>query len=112
MNHERAFPPPPSDLFGGLLEQVQMQRLFSDGKTFVDLVPVRPAADIMEDFRRRPPIGRAQLATFVADNFASEQIANAGHPSAKSTVGPTLMRQHIRDLWGQLIRSDRDCVYG
>ena len=42
----------PAELFGDLLHEVQMRRLFPDGKYFVDMEPRLPPAQIMSRFHR------------------------------------------------------------
>ena len=78
----------PADLYGPLFEAVQTERVFPDSKSFVDMVPRMPPAQIMSDYARDKPQGRAALAAFVADHFSP-----AGEPAR-----PT-MREHIRALW-------------
>ena len=41
--------PTPDQLYGQLFADVQMQKIFPDGKTFVDCTPKRKVADIMYD---------------------------------------------------------------
>ena len=47
----------PADLYGPLFRAVQEERVFPDGKTFVDAVPSRPPAEIMADYARTRPKG-------------------------------------------------------
>ena len=47
--------PSPADLYGPLFVQVQTQKIFPDGKTFVDMTARRPAADIMADYQAHTP---------------------------------------------------------
>ncbi|HMI19667.1 MAG TPA: alpha,alpha-trehalase TreF [Sphingomonas sp.] len=79
----------PQDLYGPLFEAVQLERVFPDSKTFVDMIPRETPAAIMQAYAREKPAGRAALAAFVAHHFA---VANEVHPN------PT-MREHIRALW-------------
>jgi alpha,alpha-trehalase len=84
-----ALPASPQQLYGPLFEAVQLARVFSDSKTFVDLIPRQSPSAIMADYRTEHPIGRAALADFVARHFVA---ANADQPH------PTI-REHIRALW-------------
>jgi len=79
----------PEDLYGPLFQAVQLERVFADGKTFVDMVPRESPAAIMAAYDREKPAGREALAAFVARHFAAANV-----PSANPT-----MREHIRALW-------------
>ncbi|GAA0294464.1 alpha,alpha-trehalase TreA [Sphingomonas oligophenolica] len=84
----------PADLYGALFEAVQLERVFPDSKTFVDLVPLEPASVIMAAYRAEKPTGRDALAMFVARHFTGHgaQAANAD------------IRDHIRSLWPVLAK--------
>ena len=53
-----------------MFEAVQLERVFPDSKTFVDMIPRETPAAIMEAYAREKPTGRAALAAFVARHFA------------------------------------------
>ena len=78
----------PADLYGPLFEAVQLERVFPDSKTFVDMIPREAPAAIMAAYRSEKPTGRAALAAFVARHFTA--------PGAR---GEQTMREHIRALW-------------
>ena len=59
----------PDRQFGELFQQVQHRRVFSDGKTFADLVPRKRAQVIMRDYRRRRQDPRFNVEQFVKHNF-------------------------------------------
>jgi len=82
-------PASPHDLYGPLFEAVQLERVFPDSKTFVDMIPREPPAGIMDAYRAEHPTGREALTAFVARHFVA---ANAPH--AHQTI-----REHIRALW-------------
>ena len=48
-------PAPPSEIYGRLFADVQLARVFPDGKTFADAVPLRPPAAIIADYARAAP---------------------------------------------------------
>ncbi|MCU6455545.1 alpha,alpha-trehalase TreF [Sphingomonas sp. A2-49] len=75
-----------------------MRRLFPDGKTFVDAVPRRPAAEIMERFAT---VARADddLRAFVLDNFELPTIASV-HAAREERN----LRRYIRSIWPELRR--------
>src|SRR6267378_4622965 len=61
-------PATPDKIYGDLFIEVQMQKIFPDGKTFVDCIPKRKPADIMYDYgiQKGPNFN---LKKFVEDNF-------------------------------------------
>ncbi|MGR6329008.1 alpha,alpha-trehalase TreA [Sphingomonas sp. XXL09] len=85
-------PPSPADLFGPLFVAVQTQKIFPDGKTFVDAVPKRDPAAIMADFDRAR-IG--DLKAFVLANFTVPGV---------NDHEPKDLRAHVRSLWPMLVR--------
>lgn len=90
----------PFDLYGPLLVDVQTRRLFADGKTFVDAVPLRGSRDIMADYEQVPRDDEAALTAFVRSNFRlpSETIV----PDAPAGRD---LRTHIHGLWITLVRA-------
>jgi len=82
-------PASPQQLYGPLFEAVQLERVFPDSKTFVDMIPRQSPAEIMADYRSEHPAGRAALSDFVARHFTAP---NAAHPHAT-------IREHVRALW-------------
>jgi alpha,alpha-trehalase len=95
---------PPSQLYGQLFETVQMQRIFPDGKTFVDAVPHDAPAVIMqryEDERAKPGF---DLAAFVRRNFTVQRPNESAY---RSTPGEDVCA-HIDNLWHVLARKPVD----
>lgn len=90
----------PTDLFGSLLAEVQRRRLYGDGKTFVDAVPLRPAGQIMAMFDLMDGIDDEALRAFVAENF--ELPAPARVHAAHSERD---LRRYIASLWPELTRA-------
>ncbi|WP_070151823.1 alpha,alpha-trehalase TreF [Sphingobium phenoxybenzoativorans] len=84
----------PVDMYGDLFRTVQTERIFPDGKTFVDAVPKRAPEAIMEDYRRSTPQGEA-LRAFILANFAVPGINDRDAAS---------LRRHIQTLWPTLVR--------
>src|SRR4029077_12806574 len=70
--------PSPAELFGELLHEVQVRRLFPDGKYFVDMEPRLPPAQIMSRFHRLCLRDDRTLATFVAEHFDPPAHTPAG----------------------------------
>jgi alpha,alpha-trehalase len=94
----------PSQLYGQLFASVQMQRIFPDGKTFVDAAPRDAPATIMqryEDERAKPGF---DLAAFVRRNFTVQRPKEGAY---RSTPGEDVCT-HIDDLWHVLERKPAD----
>ncbi len=91
----------PDELFGELFRRVQMERIFADGKTFVDMVPTRPVADIMGAFAGAELTDEASLKAFVEANFDPPVQTESGFESDadKNIV------EHINALWPVLTRT-------
>jgi len=90
----------PADIYGTLFERVQLQKVFSDGKTFVDAIPKRSTQEIMADFTRENPDTPDALRRFVAANF---EVPGSAFADAINSTRPPL-REHINQLWSQLQR--------
>ena len=90
----------PDQLFGELFRRVQMERVFADGKTFVDMVPKRAASEIMTDFDRKARLEDFGLKTFVEKNFNPPMQPESGFASD----GKRSVTEHINTLWPVLTR--------
>jgi alpha,alpha-trehalase len=90
----------PDQLFGELFRRVQMERIFADGKTFVDMVPKRPAEEIMADYAREVKTEIFDLKTFTEKNFAPPMQPESGFASD----GKRSITEHINTLWPVLTR--------
>ena len=90
----------PSQLYGQLFEDVQMQRVFPDGKTFVDAIAKEGPAIIVERYneqRRQPGF---DLAAFVTRNFSVQRPQASGYHSIPGQD----VCSHIDSLWSVLAR--------
>jgi alpha,alpha-trehalase len=90
----------PSQLYGQLFEDVQMQRVFADSKTFVDAIAKNAPALIVQRYneeRQRPGF---DLAAFVTRNFTVQQPSASGY---RSIPGQDVC-SHIDALWFVLAR--------
>lgn len=88
----------PDQLYGDLFVQVQMQRIFADGKTFVDCTPKRAVKDIMYDYglMKGPNM---DLKKFVLDNFETPVSPQLNYVTQEKDVAA-----HIKNLWSVLKR--------
>jgi alpha,alpha-trehalase len=99
--------PTPDKIYGDLFVEVQMQRIFPDGKTFVDCIPKRKPADIMYDYgiQKGPNFN---LKKFVEDNFElpTNPVNNYKSDTSEDVV------THIKKLWSVLKRDPDKPVEG
>ena len=90
------------DIFslGELFERVQMEKVFTDGKTFVDCIPTSSLASIQERYEQEKNTPGFSLPEFVHQNFKEP-----GEQSKKfETVSGTPILQHLEMLWDELTR--------
>lgn len=91
-------PATPDKIYGDLFHQVQMSKVFPDGKTFVDCIPKRAPKDIMYDYglRKGPQL---DLKKFVEENFELPHTPQINYVTREKDVV-----MHIKNLWGVLRR--------
>lgn len=90
---------PPSEIYGDLFMEVQMQRVFDDGKTFVDSVPKAPPSAIVDEYRRLRGTDGFDLRAFTHERFVP--------PATRAEAFRTTSRDvctHIDALWPVLTR--------
>ncbi len=93
----------PADRYRELFVAVQSQRVFDDGKTFVDAVPRDRPLRILEAYRAEQRLPGFDLGTFVRANFVLPDT-----PSSEYTASPgRSLREHIDALWPVLTREPR-----
>jgi alpha,alpha-trehalase len=90
----------PSQLYGQLFEDVQMQRVFPDSKTFVDTIAKDAPAIIVERYREEKQQPGFDLAAFVAQNFTVQRPKDSGYHSIPGQD----VCSHIDSLWSVLAR--------
>ena len=86
-----ADPKTPADRYAELFVDVQMSRVFDDGKTFVDCAPCHEPQRIVEAYRRERGQPGFDLKTFVHANFRTEPRRDAHYVSDPDQS----MRAHI-----------------
>jgi alpha,alpha-trehalase len=89
----------PAKRFGPLFAAVQESGLFHDSKTFADAIPIRPAAQIVEDWTRDPAPDLPALRSFVESNFIIPEESDSAAPQGLA------LNAHIGELWGVLTRT-------
>ena len=100
-------PPSPDKIYGDLFVDVQMQRIFPDGKTFVDCIPKRKPADIMYDYGLQKG-SNFNLKKFVEDNF---ELPTSVTENYKTDPNEDVVT-HIKNLWTVLKRNPDKVVEG
>ena len=97
----------PDKLYGDLFHQVQMQRVFADGKTFVDCIPKKDPAAIMKAYRLQKALKDFNLKTFVEANFTQPRQPALNYITKEKDVF-----MHISNLWPVLKRDADKMVKG
>lgn len=91
---------PPDLLFGELFRRVQMERIFADGKTFVDMVPRASVSEIMSAYDAEKGKPGFNLKAFTEKYFAPPMAPESGW----SSDGSRSITEHINALWPVLTR--------
>jgi alpha,alpha-trehalase len=99
---------PPDKIYGKLFVDVQMDRVFQDGKTFVDCIPKRKPADIVADYEAGKGAPGFDLHKFVFDNF---ELPPAPNDTYKTNTAEDVVT-HIHNLWAVLKRTPDKVVEG
>ena len=97
----------PDKIYGQLFTDVQLAKVFADGKTFVDCTPKRKVSDIMYDYGLAKSPG-LDLKKFVNDNFDLPPAPLAFNYVMKEPEAAN----HIKNLWGNLKRDADKTVEG
>lgn len=99
----------PDQIYGELFTDVQMARIFPDGKTFVDCVPKRNPAAIVKDYlaAKNNPRLRFSLELFVKENFELPKTPQLNYITQEKDV-----EMHIKNLWGVLKRNPDKKIVG
>lgn len=95
--------PTPPEVYGELFEQVQLNAIFPDSKSFVDALPNRPPEQVLGEYRQLRDQPGFDLKKFVAERFAAPPNVASGY----HTVAGQDVRQHIDALW-QVLERKRD----
>ncbi|SIS83464.1 alpha,alpha-trehalase [Filimonas lacunae] len=101
---------PPDKLYGPLFTDVQMNHVFTDGKTFVDCIPKKDPAEIAAAYKglKNNPRVRYSLKLFVEANFTAPAEVASGYVSDTSES----VSAHINKLWKVLLHQPDEQVTG
>ncbi|MGH8251895.1 MAG: alpha,alpha-trehalase TreF [Steroidobacteraceae bacterium] len=95
-----AVPLPPSELYPALFARIQMEHVYEDGKTFVDALPRKSPAEILDDYDTARVKAGFDLREFVTSHFDAPH-ATAGEFRA---IPGRSVEAHIDALWPVLTR--------
>ncbi len=85
---------------GELFEQVQLQKVFPDNKTFVDCTPMEELSAIRERYEAEKDSPDFNLTDFVHKYFREPEKIASGYKSDTSLP----VKDHIENLWDVLTR--------
>lgn len=95
---------PLEEEYPGLFEQVQLEAVFPDSKTFVDCVPIYAVEDIMTQYEERKNKPNFNLKAFVLEFFDLP----TQHESGYQTDTTLDAEAHMNELWSVLTRAPGD----
>lgn len=99
--HDDALPRTPAELYPELFERVQLERVYEDGKTFVDALPRKAPEAILADYRRERADPHFDLRAFVTSRFDVPQTGGGDFRTERDAG----VEAHIDALWAVLERS-------
>lgn len=94
---------PPSVLYGDLYVDVELKRIFPDGKTFPDMSPNTDPKEIVkayDELKKQPGFDETGLKAFVAGHFTGPELGPSIGPASPGETLPS----YISRLWGDLRR--------
>lgn len=91
---------PPSAVYGELFQDVQLQRVFRDSKTFPDAVPKTSADAIVSAYRQQRTKPGFDLRTFVTAHFDIPEPTRVDHHHAETADAEV----YVDATWGDLVR--------
>lgn len=97
----------PDKIYGELFHDVQMKKVFADGKTFVDCIPKRNPKNIVADYLQQKEKPSFNLKQFVETNFELPQTPRLNYVTKEKDVVA-----HIKNLWAVLRREPDTIVIG
>jgi len=99
-------PLPPDQLYGELFVDVQMNKVFGDGKTFVDCLPKREPKAIVSDYMKMKKEAKKNKVTIDLKKFVMENFDEPKSPTDSYHTNPNEdVQTHIKNLWAVLKRN-------
>ncbi len=101
---------PPDVVYGELFKDVQMNKIFADGKTFVDCIPKKDPKLIVKEYlaAKNNPALRFSLLRFVEENFEMPKAPKEVNYIQKEPD----VAMHIKNLWSTLKRDADVAIVG
>lgn len=93
----------PDEALGDLFAEVQERQVYTDGKTFVDLVPKKRSQQIKKEYLLAKNDPNFDLREFVSRHFYEFQHTDTSYRTNQDQTA----REHIADLWKVLERRNR-----
>ncbi len=90
----------PAELYPGLFERVQLERVYEDGKTFVDALPRTTPQQVLSDYQQARDEPAFDLRAFVDAHFSAPAVNASGYESRREAS----VAAHIDALWSVLER--------
>lgn len=90
----------PDELLGELFQDVQFRRIYSDGMTFVDMVPANKLRDTLKEYAKHRHDPDFELHEFVQSHFKDY----LGRQTVYHTNPNHTVEEHISELWNVLTR--------
>lgn len=94
----------PDEIYGKLFEDVQLNSVFPDSKTFADAIPLYKTEEILKAYENERKQSKFDLKAFVLKNFRFPQPDTSRH---LSTIDSSVTN-HINSLWPALTRKPKD----
>ncbi len=102
-------PATPDKIYDDLFIDIQMAKIYPDGKTFVDLVPKRSPSAIMADYKK---IKKAMPADFSLKKFAEDNFEMPASQQLNYVTKEKDVVAHIQALWTVLKRNPDKAIEG
>ena len=102
-------PATPDKIYDDLFTDIQMAKIYPDGKTFVDLVPKRSPAAIMAEYKK---IKKAMPADFSLKKFAEDNFEMPASQQLNYVTREKDVVAHIQALWTVLKRNPDKAIEG
>jgi len=94
----------PDELYGDLFHEVQRRGVYSDGKTFVDMVPRKRARELKKEYNLESKDPDFNLSEFVNRHFYTYSPRKRKEYVPSESTTP---REHVTSLWSVLERRNR-----
>ena len=96
------YPVPPSIAYGPLYRAVELGSIFSDSKTFPDMIPAASPAQVLADYDVAKQTPEFSLADFVNRYFSGPDPAG---PAIKPAAAGQTLLNYVDSLWPMLRQS-------